>query len=151
MVYVGLSAKALRARGRGIFRWRVRGWAGRAAGGGGGGGDRGRAGPVRGVTRERVVAVVGKQRRGRRVWCERAARHGHARPFQGVHSGQVLHWAAKVLGNGEEATRWASAPARPGRGRDAAAVPPDNAVVILLLLKMFPKSRDSFYILTCDF
>lgn len=91
------------------------------AGGGSAPWTRGEREPaVCGETRVIVVAVVGKERRGREVWCERAARHGHARPFQGVHTRQVLHRASEVLGDGEEAARWASA-ARASRP------PPDDA------------------------
>lgn len=37
---------------------------------------------------------------------ERACKHGHPGPLEGVHPGQVLYRAAKVLGNREEVARW---------------------------------------------
>lgn len=84
------------------------------SGGHGCGAGAARCGGGAGGSSEAVARESGRrnrpERRGRRVWCERGARHGHARPIQGVHPRQVFHRAAEVLGDGEKAARWAPAP-----------------------------------------
>lgn len=34
------------------------------------------------------------------------ASHGHVRPFKSVHTGQVLHGTAEILGDWKETARW---------------------------------------------